>query len=173
LACGEACEIGRQYNPSLPACPNVTCNDTATIASAFSALETGGCATTCTSSACVSDYRVLRAYHDACDNIPGILAIHDLEDACEAAECNTASSPFNPNTCDGRTNPTPNNIVASSSSGDENTGFIVGLVLACAIAVVAIGAAVFFKHQRDSVFKSASIAKKDVFRNPVHFTDAE
>ena len=171
-ACGEACEIGRQYNPTLSACPNVTCSNNATLASAISALDSAGCASTCTSSVCVSNYRMLRAYHDTCEehpNLSGLDQIHTFEDACEAAECNTVESVFNPNTCDGHTHPT-SDTAAASSSDSTNTGLVIGLVIACVVAVLAIASSCFMYHRGNA---NKQPIRTDTFFNAVHTTALE
>jgi hypothetical protein len=100
--CGEGCYIGRQFVQGLPACPAPQCNSPSVATAAIQTLNTS-CTSSCSSPACGSAYRTLRAAHDGCDDasIPDNVetAIHDFEDDCAAQECNMVTAAFNPNVC--------------------------------------------------------------------------
>jgi hypothetical protein len=112
---------------------------------------------------------VLRAYHDDCEEVPNFEAIHVYEDACAAAECNTAPAAFDPNTC-GSAGTVPSFI--ASPSNVDNTGLIVGLSVVCFFAVMTTVAAIFFKQQSKARanFATQKNGNEPVFVNQAHLT---
>jgi len=52
----------------------------------------------------MSAFRRVVAHHDLCEeeDVPTEVekGIHSFEEVCEAAQCNTATGPVDPNTCD-------------------------------------------------------------------------
>ena len=101
----EDCIIRRQYNPSLPQCPSITCSDPTEANNAYADLTdaSNGCSSDCSAAVCRDAYQVIRAYHDSCDedDISTMIetGIHDFEDVCEQQGCNIVSKAFDPNTC--------------------------------------------------------------------------
>merc|ERR1711976_163247 len=87
-----SCFIERQFDSSLPDCPSVTCTDQNAQTTAFDFLE-ANCQNDCSSNSCRDNYRIIRAYHDTCDEILIIeeieREIHEFEEVCEDQECNT------------------------------------------------------------------------------------
>lgn len=126
--CGEACFVGRQFVPGLPACPAAQCSNTAGYTSAVNTLD-ASCTSSCSSPACSAAYRTVRATHDGCDEIPEAIevAIHNFEDVCAAQECNVVTQAFDPNICgtspiSGPTTPivTPNSDAAGRLFATDN-----------------------------------------------------
>ena len=93
------CEIARQYDPTLPACPPADCSDDSDAITAYNTLVADNCQNDCTSTDCVNSYRIVRSFHDNCeeDDIPESIerGIHDFEESCSAANCNAQSADDN------------------------------------------------------------------------------
>lgn len=99
----DQCKVLRKYNPSLPVCPAPTCSSPDTAISAMAFLLANNCTQHCNTTACASNYKTVRAFHDLCaeSDIPESVedGIHDVEGPCEQESCNAASAPFDPNSC--------------------------------------------------------------------------
>ncbi len=58
-------------------------------------MQSNGCSTDCSQNQCAENYRIIRAYHDTCDedDITEDIeeAIHDFEEVCEDQGCNTGT----------------------------------------------------------------------------------
>jgi hypothetical protein len=87
----EHCAITRKRDPDLSNCPFSVCDNRGD--EAYQALLTEGCVNDCSSSTCGNNYQILRTEHDNCDD--GTISesaetgIHDLEEICEAFNCNS------------------------------------------------------------------------------------
>jgi hypothetical protein len=87
----EHCAITRKRDPDLSNCPVSVCDNRGD--EAYQALLTEGCVNACSSSTCANNYQILRSEHDNCDD--GTISesaetgIHDLEEICEAFNCNS------------------------------------------------------------------------------------
>eukprot|EP00793_Prasinoderma_coloniale_P000400 PRCOL_00005384-RA len=96
----EDCEIARQFDEDLEACPPVAdCSDSAKLLADIAILDTQ-CIEDCSSDACAAAFQSVLMAHDTCDEdlLPITLevALHDFEEVCEDALCNSASEPFSP-----------------------------------------------------------------------------
>ena len=93
----ESCTIHRGYDPNLSTCPAASCTDVDAIRTAHNTLYSS-CTPDCGSAECVAAFQLILMAHDSCgdDDVPGIIevALHDFEDVCEAALCNSVSSPI-------------------------------------------------------------------------------
>jgi hypothetical protein len=93
------CEIGRQYNANKAACPTVDCSDKVAQQAAVDALDANDCNTACTGD-CATNFKLVVAFHDACEEDDLIDAIehelHEFEESCEEEFCNSVSGPFDP-----------------------------------------------------------------------------
>ena len=93
-----------------------------------------GCLTACSEEVCKDDYFTLRATHDNCDeddlSQEAEEGLHDLEEICEALNCNTGSKDVDPFVC-----------VEDDHDDHDDSGAPVaafGAVLAAGAAVLAI-----------------------------------
>jgi hypothetical protein len=115
----EMCIIAKQFMPSRPVCPTIKCTAATSFTDAHTYLKNNNCSTTCTSTECAANFRIIRAAHDTCehDDLPTEIeeAIHTFEDVCTEAECNTASAAFTPTCTDDHRNET---TAAPSSSAE-------------------------------------------------------
>ena len=98
----DECHIDRMPDPSLPQCPSVDCSDATAATQALQALQASAvCGTTCGGD-CGEHYRVLRAFHDTCEeeDLPHEVEtfIHTYEEPCEAENCNAGA--MNATGCD-------------------------------------------------------------------------
>ena len=89
----EGCAITRKFDSSLPQCPNVACDESGN--EAYQVLLEEGCAESCDTSLCASNFHILKAAHDTCHEdvlaTAAEQAFHDFEEACEAFNCNIAA----------------------------------------------------------------------------------
>jgi hypothetical protein len=89
----EDCEINRKYDSSLPDCPTANC-DNGSGNTAYLQMVNQNCASRCGTSACQSNFRILKAVHDNCGeeslSLQAELGYHDLEGACGPL-CNSGS----------------------------------------------------------------------------------
>merc|ERR1712048_852683 len=96
----EDCFIPRQFNPDLSACPKVDCKASDSFTKAAETLAVSACDTSCASDECKTAFQTILSGHDNCeeDDLPSGVenALHDYEDACEDVQCNTRSTPYNP-----------------------------------------------------------------------------
>jgi hypothetical protein len=118
----EHCAITRKRDPDLSNCPISVCDNRGD--EAFEALLKGGCVNGCSSPTCGNNYQILRSEHDNCDD--GTISesaetgSHDLEEICEAFECNsllTDQRVAEQLICDDDHNDESNAVVASRVSG--------------------------------------------------------
>lgn len=97
--CEVECEILKKFREGLPDCPEPNCGDSRGD-DAFAAMVVGGCADDCSTTTCQSNYRILKGYHDDCEeediNTTTEQGFHDMAEACEEIEpsvsCNPASA---------------------------------------------------------------------------------
>ena len=95
----EDCEIRRQYDSDLDACPTIDCNNILTdMGNIVTEMSEANCDTTCSSATCKEKYQKMLMAHDTCeeDQLPTALerTLHDYEEACEANLCNTSPAAF-------------------------------------------------------------------------------
>ncbi|GAX14655.1 hypothetical protein FisN_6Lh440 [Fistulifera solaris] len=68
----------------------IDCTDTATMLTAFNALQTSSCATDCSSEDCTLNYYIIQAHHDYCQDgeVPTEIedGFHDFDTVCVACE---------------------------------------------------------------------------------------
>ena len=88
----DECSISRRYDPALPMCPAVDCSDPTAANDALAAIQADSSCTTTCSESCAVHYRIMRAYHDVCeeDELPMAVetGIHTYEEPCESMNCN-------------------------------------------------------------------------------------
>jgi hypothetical protein len=101
-ACAEhACAIAKQFDANQAACPTVTCSDQVAQQAAVDALA--GCEADCSSTACSDAFKTVVAFHDTCEEDDLIAdiehEIHEFEEVCEDAACNTIAAPFDAMEC--------------------------------------------------------------------------
>ena len=102
-SCGEGCHIVAKANPSLPDCPEVSCDDDLGN-DAYAALADAGCASNCTSDLCGPYYRTLLIVHDTCpsDTLDTVAeaAFHTIEEQCDPLHgCNFPQDDEDPLVC--------------------------------------------------------------------------
>ena len=95
----EDCEIRRQFDSDLDACPTIDCNNILTdMGNIVTEMSEANCDTTCSSATCKEKYQKMLTAHDTCeeDELPTALetTLHDYEEACEANLCNTSPAAF-------------------------------------------------------------------------------
>ena len=98
----EDCEIRRQFDSDLDACPTIDCNNILTdMGNIVTEMSEANCntGTTCaTSATCKEKYQKMLMAHDTCEEaqLPTTLetTLHDYEEKCEANLCNTSPAAF-------------------------------------------------------------------------------
>ena len=98
----EDCEIRRQYDSDLDACPTIDCNNIMTdMGNIVTEMSDAKCntGTTCeTSATCKEKYQKMLMAHDTCEEaqLPTTLetTLHDYEEKCETNLCNTSPAAF-------------------------------------------------------------------------------
>lgn len=84
--CGHECVISGKADPSLPDCPQVSCDDDAGN-EAYAALADAGCTSNCTNDFCGPYFRTLMVVHDNCPedtlDITAEAAFHAMEEDCQ------------------------------------------------------------------------------------------
>ena len=95
----EDCEIRRQFDSDLDACPAIDCANILTdMGSIVTEMSEENCNTDCSSDTCKTKYQKMLMAHDTCeeDQLPTALetTLHDYEEACEANLCNTSPAAF-------------------------------------------------------------------------------
>jgi hypothetical protein len=95
----EDCEIRRQFDSDLLACPTIDCNNILTdMGNIVTEMSEANCNTDCSSATCKEKYQKMLMAHDTCeeDQLPTALekTLHDLEEACENNLCNTSPAVF-------------------------------------------------------------------------------
>ena len=99
-------------------CPTVDCSNRVAQQAAVDGLA--GCESDCSSTSCVDAYTRVVSFHDTCDEDDLIAdiehEIHEFEEVCEDATCNTSTEAFDANVCDEETTtPTKTESVSSAS----------------------------------------------------------
>ena len=98
----EDCYIQRQYDPALKPCPAFPCGEDAKqgLIDDGQTLFTN-CNSTCDSDECTAAFQRILMAHDTCDedDLPGVVetTLHDFEEVCEAAICNTVADTYDLN----------------------------------------------------------------------------
>lgn len=91
----DACEILKKVDPALEKCPDHSCTD-GSGSNAYTTMIMNGCLNDCSSALCSSSYKTLKAVHDLCEedtlSEEAELGFHDLEEACEAENCNVGDA---------------------------------------------------------------------------------
>lgn len=118
----EDCEIRRQFDPDLDACPTIDCNNILTdMGNIVKEMSDANCytGTTCeTSATCKEKYQKMLMAHDTCEEaqLPTKLetTLHDYEEKCEPNLCNTSPAAFTLDTsvCEVSSPATPKVIVS-------------------------------------------------------------
>ncbi len=95
----EDCEIRRQFDSDLDACPAIDCANILTdMGSIVTEMSEENCNTDCSSDTCNTKYQKMLMAHDTCeeDQLPTALetTLHDYEEACEANLCNASPAAF-------------------------------------------------------------------------------
>lgn len=137
----KSCSIPRDYDSKLGMCPAFDCDaiDMSSKLTAAATYLTTNCDSTCASDNCTAAFQSILMAHDTCDEdkLPGTVetTLHDFEEKCEDALCNSLSNAYNLNTVT-----CPEEAV---SSAPPRGGRSIGHVLALALAVAGSSAFVF------------------------------
>jgi hypothetical protein len=126
----EHCSITRKRDPDLSNCPVAACDARGDVA--YQALLTEGCVNACSSSTCGSNYQILRAEHDNCDegtvSESAETGLHALEEICEAFNCNSLLT-------DGRV---AEQLICTSTSSPTSSGAVVASRVSGVVALTGI-----------------------------------
>ena len=95
----EDCHIDRQFDPALAVCTKIDCADSDAPLKSIGTLQ-ASCTEDCSSDECVKAFQTVLMAHDTCDEdlLPITLekALHDFEEVCEDALCNSVEEAFQP-----------------------------------------------------------------------------
>jgi hypothetical protein len=165
--CGEGCVIGRQFDSALQRCPQVDCTSTRGMKAAVGQLVNEHCLTECgTNLLCAAAFQEVVAFHDTCDHgditFALEMALHQYEDVCDVAVCNTQPAMFDANICD---DDSGDHDIEHSSATKHNQAHLEVVAGATAGAVVALVAVVVLRFRAKSQKSASGVTE---FSNP-HF----